>query len=88
MMQKRINNINEFCKNPIKAQAKVLNFLISKGRDTAFGKVHHFSTINDYAHFSKNIPIRTYEEFSIFIERARKGEQNVLWPGRIKWFAK
>ena len=88
MMQKRINNIDEFCKNPIKAQAKVFNFLISKGKNTAFGKAHHFSTINDYAHFSKNIPIRTYEEFSIFIERARKGEQNVLWPGKIKWFAK
>ena len=88
MMQKRIKNIDEFCKNPIKTQEKVLDFLISKGRSTAFGQAHHFITINDYAHFSKNIPIRTYEEFSIFIERARKGEQNVLWPGEIKWFAK
>jgi len=88
MMQKRISNIDEFCNNPIKIQEKVLNFLISKGGNTAFGKAHHFNAINDYVHFSKNIPIRTYEEFSIFIERARKGEQNVLWPGKIKWFAK
>ena len=88
MMQKRIKNIDEFFKKPIKAQKKVFNLLIAKGRNTAFGQAHHFSAINDYAHFSKNIPIRTYEEFSIFIERVRKGEQNVLWPGKIKWFAK
>ena len=88
MMKKRINNIDEFCKNPIKIQQKVFDFLISKGKNTAFGKAHHFNAINDYVHFSKNIPIRTYEEFSVFIERARKGEKNVLWPGKIKWFAK
>ena len=88
MMQKRISNIDKFCKNPIKTQKKVLSFLIAKGKYTDFGQTHHFSTINDYAHFSKNIPIRTYEEFSIFIDRARKGEKSVLWPGKIKWFAK
>jgi len=88
MMQQRINKITEFCENPIKAQEKVFDFLISKGKNTAFGEEHSFQKIDDYAHFSKNIPIRTYEEFSIFIERARNGEQNVLWPGKINWFAK
>jgi len=88
MMQKRIHNIEEFCTNPIKTQEKVFNQLISKGRKTAFGEEHQFNTITKYSHFKKNIPIRTYEEFSVFIERARKGEQNVLWPGKIKWFAK
>ena len=87
MMQQRINKITEFCENPIKAQEKVFDFLISKGKNTAFGEEHSFQKIDDYAHFSKNIPIRTYEEFSIFIERARNGEQNVLWPGKINWFA-
>jgi len=88
MMQKRINKIEEFCKNPIKTQEEVFNFLLSKGRKTIFGKVHHFNGISNYAQFSENIPIRTYEEFSIFIDRARKGEKNILWPGKIKWFAK
>ena len=88
MMQKRINKIEEFCKNPIKTQEQVFDFLISKGKNTAFGKAHAFQEIKNYTHFSKNIPIRTYEDFSVFIERARKGEKNVLWPGKIKWFAK
>jgi len=88
MMQKRIHNIEEFCKNPIKTQEKVFNKLISKGKNTKFGKEHHFNTITKYSHFKKNIPIRTYEEFSEYIKRTRSGEQNVLWPGRIKWFSK
>jgi hypothetical protein len=88
MMQKRIDKIEEFCKNPIQSQENVFDFLISKGKDTAFGKAHQFSAITNYSNFSKKIPIRTYEEFSVFIDRARDGEQNVLWPGKIKWFAK
>ena len=88
MMQKRIRNIERFCMNPIKTQEKVFNNLISKGKNTAFGKEHHFNTITRYSHFKNNIPIRTYEEFSVYIARARNGEQNVLWPGKIKWFSK
>jgi len=88
MMQKRIDKIEEFCKNPMQAQKNVFDFLIAKGKNTAFGKAHQFSEITNYTNFSKNIPIRNYEEFSVFIERARKGEENVLWPGKINWFAK
>ncbi len=88
MMQKRINKIEKFYKNPIKVQDKVFNSLVFKGRKTIFGKAHHFNNISNYAQFSRNIPIRTYEEFSIFIDRARKGEKDILWPGKIKWFAK
>ena len=88
MMQKRIRNIERFCMNPIKTQEKVFNNLISKGKNTAFGKEHHFNTITRYSHFKNNIHIRTYEEFSVYIARARNGEQNVLWPGKIKWFSK
>ena len=88
MMQKRIINIEEFCLNPIKTQKKVFKNLISKGKNTEFGKEHNFNTITKYSDFKKNIPIRTYEEFSGFIERARNGQKNVIWPGKIKWFSK
>jgi len=88
MMQKRIDKIEGFCKNPIQSQQNVFDFLISKGKKTTFGKEHSFQNIDTYTQFSENIPIRTYEEFSGFIERAREGEENVLWPGKINWFAK
>ena len=88
MMQKRIHNIEEFCTNPIKTQEKVFNQLIFKGKNTKFGKEHNFNAITKYSHFKNNIPIRTYEEFSEYIKRTRNGEENVLWPGKIKWFSK
>ena len=46
MMQQRINKITEFCENPIKAQEKVFDFLISKGENTAFGEEHSFQKID------------------------------------------
>lgn len=88
MMKKRIDKIEIFCKNPIQAQSNVFDFLLSNGKNTAFGKEHSFQEIENYTQFSQNIPIRTYEEFSEFIERAREGKKNILWPGKIKWFAK
>ena len=88
MMQKRIHNIKEFCMNPIKTQEKVFKKLILKGTNTKFGNEHNFNQITKYSNFKNNIPVRTYEEFSKYIERTRNGEQNVVWPGKIKWYSK
>ena len=30
----------------------------------------------------------TYEEIKPYVERLRAGEQNLLWPSEIRWFAK
>jgi len=88
MMQKRINKINDFIKNPYCAQKNVFNYLIKKGASSSFGEEHNFSKIIDYDSFVQNIPVRTYEEFYPYIQRARNREKSVLWPGKVKWFAK
>ena len=41
-----------------------------------------------FAQYQSNVPISAYEDFTPFIERILRGEKNVLWPGRTKWFAK
>jgi hypothetical protein len=38
--------------------------------------------------FQARVPIRDYEEFFPYIERARLGERGVLWPGETRWFAR
>ena len=88
LMKKRINNINQFIKNPIKTQQSVLKYLINQGEKTEFGKQHKFQKIITYNDFCQLVPIRTYEETSPYIEQVRNGSTNVLWPGKIKWFAK
>tara|TARA_B100001142_G_C14344739_1_gene659452 strand:- start:910 stop:2427 length:1518 start_codon:yes stop_codon:yes gene_type:complete len=88
MMRRRIIKINAFIKNPIKYQTNILEHLIRKGLNTKFGKDHSFNKITDYNSFKKQIPIRTYEQLEGYIKKIKKGEKDVLWPGKIKWFAK
>ena len=88
MMRKRIKNINNFYKNPFNVQKKVFNYLISKGNKTEFGKSHRFDQISNYSNFKSNIPVRTYEEYLVFIKKVRAGGKNIIWPGKVSWFAK
>ena len=74
--------------NPEKIQHHVLKHLVEKGCETEYGRTHIFSGIKNYSDFTKNVPINTYEELKNDIDRMRHGEQDVLWPGLIKWFAK
>ena len=69
-------------------QRKVLQRLIVAARDTEYGRQHGFTSIKNYEDFVKMNPVNSYEELKGQIDRMRHGEQDVLWPGRVKWFAK
>ena len=69
-------------------QRVVLNHLIHTAKDTEYGRNHAFDNIKDYDNFVKMVPVNTYEELKGDIDRMRHGEQNVLWPGRVRWYAK
>ena len=34
------------------------------------------------------MPLNSYEELKGYIDQMRHGESDVLWPGRVKWYAK
>jgi hypothetical protein len=78
----------KWVQNPIGTQEKVFLSLISRAKDTAFGKDHHFSDIHSHQDFIKNVPIRDYEEGKMYIERVLEGERDILWPGKPAYFAK
>ncbi len=69
-------------------QQKVLSNLIESGRETEYGRNHLLKNTHNYEQFAQNIPVNTYEEMKGYIDRMRHGEQNVLWPGGVKWYAK
>ncbi len=69
-------------------QEAVLEHLIKQAKDTEYGRNHAFSAINGYDDFIHNIPVNTYEELKGDIDRMRQGEVDILWPGRVKWYAK
>ena len=69
-------------------QKNVLNHLILKAKDTIFGQKYLFNQINSYNDFKENVPLQTYEEIYPYIKKSRNGEENILWPGKVKWFAR
>ena len=69
-------------------QRKVLTHLLQRAKDTEYGRNHLFGATKDYEGFAKSVPVNTYEELKGDIDRMRQGERDVLWPGRVKWYAK
>ena len=79
---------NSWKKNPLIFQKKIMFKLISRAKNTSFGKEHSFHAIKSYEDFKKNIPIRDYEDFSNYIDLIRQGKKNILWPGTPKYLCK
>lgn len=74
--------------NAVRDQEKILQTLVKTARDTAFGKDHNFGDIRSYEDFKRNVPIRDYEQLRPYVESIISGEDDVLWPGKPKYFAK
>ena len=83
-----MHQIELFEKYPAEVQNDVLLNLVDKAKNTIIGRDFGFSSIKSYEDFSKKVPVFSYENFSDKIELARKGENNIFWPSKIKWFAK
>lgn len=86
--QKRANAIEKYLNHGGDLQRAVLAHLVSSARQTEWGKNHAYDNIRDYDSFVKNVPLNTYEELKGYIQRMRQGESDVLWKGRVNWFAK
>ncbi len=69
-------------------QRAVLSHLVARAKDTEWGRYHHYGQMKTYDDFVKGCPLNSYEELKGYIDRMRHGEQDVLWPGRVKWYAK
>ncbi len=88
IMKKRIHQIELFMKYPFDVQEEWLRKLLQLAQDTEWGKKFGYSKISNPAQFSERIPLQNYESLKPFIDRIRRGEQNILWSEEIKWFAK
>ncbi len=87
-MRQRMSRIQWFIDNPFEAQELVFQDLIVKAATTEWGKNYRFDELNSQGSFKERIPLQDYESLKPFIQRSMRGERDVLWPGRTKWFAK
>ncbi|MCU0396819.1 MAG: GH3 auxin-responsive promoter family protein, partial [Cyclobacteriaceae bacterium] len=88
VMKKRIHQIELFMKYPHEVQDELFRKLILTARPTEFGLKYDFNSITTYQQFRDRVPVHTYENLFVYIERLMRGEQNILWPSEIKWFSK
>ncbi|OEK06925.1 hypothetical protein BFP71_04525 [Roseivirga misakiensis] len=88
VMKKRMHQIELFMKYPHDVQEELFKKLVTTGRNTEFGRTHGFADVHTEEQFRKLIPISSYEDICPYIERNMAGEQNLLWPSDVKWFAK
>jgi GH3 auxin-responsive promoter len=80
--------IQKSMKTAIDDQETIFQSLIKTGLKTEFGKQHHFESIKTHDDFVKNVPIRDYEDFKVYIEKIKNGKHNILWKGVPLYLAK
>lgn len=85
---KRISSkVKRAVANPFAAQDATFNHLISRAKNTRFGREHDFHSISHYKDFKRHVPLRDYEALKPYINAIIAGESDVLWPGRPIFFA-
>lgn len=84
----RRREIDRFRRHPAEVQEEQLKHLLKKGAGTVFGREHSLGSVGSVEQFQASVGMSDYEGFHEYIARAKAGEQNVIWPSRIKWFAK
>ena len=84
----RLKEIEQYTDHAGELQEGVLRRLIRMASNTEWGKKYDYASIRTYEDFKNRLPIQTYEEIKPYVTRLRAGEQNLLWPSTIRWFAK
>lgn len=86
--RKVYKRIKRWASNPVETQEKQLKSLLSVLSNTAFGKDHNISGLENYDEFKSKVPVRDYEGLKSYVERSLDGEEDVLWKGKPLYFSK
>ena len=84
----RVRHIERYAEHAEEIQREVLRGLLRRAQNTEWGRLYGYAETDSYEDFRRRVPLCSYEELKGYIERMRHGEKDVLWPGRVKWFAK
>lgn len=85
---RRQKTIAKYAEQAEDMQKEVMAYLVDKAKDTEWGREHHFEDIKTYEDFAACMGVNSYEELKGYIHRMREGESDVLWAGKVQWFAK
>ncbi|HKJ78724.1 MAG TPA: GH3 auxin-responsive promoter family protein [Prolixibacteraceae bacterium] len=86
--QKRIYQIQLYREHPYEIQHETFFDLINTAKKTYWGKKYKYAQITNLKDFQQVVPLQTYDDVKPYIDQLRNGEEDLLWPGEVKWFAK
>jgi hypothetical protein len=81
-------NVRRDAQHAVASQDHVMQQLLREGRKTLFGRDHHLHDVANYDTWKQAMAVRDYEQLVPYIDRAKNGEHNVLWPGLPLYFCK
>lgn len=84
----RLREIDLYATQSERIQDNVFFRLIRDAKNTEWGLKYDYKSITSYEEFKRRVPVQTYEDIKGYVERMRRGEDNLLWSSHIRWFAK
>ena len=84
LQRMKLNPFLKVIEDPIAAQEKRLQELLSYAEGTTFGKRHSFCEINSYEDFINRVPINQYADLQPYIQQELEGINNSLYPEPIE----
>ena len=86
-LKKRIPLIEHSFSNGADVQHQMFTELMGEVRKTSFGKEFKLTEVKTIDQYRERVPLFEYDDLKPYIQRVMHGEQRVLWPGEITWFA-
>jgi len=86
--RQRVHQIELFLKYPHDVQRDLLTNLLNVAKNTEYGRLYDFESIRSTEEFQQRVPLNSYDTLKPYIDRLRKGEQQLLWSSDISWFSK
>lgn len=85
---RHVKQTRNFKENGPGLQDALLLNLVKTAEKTLFGRSHHFGDIESVADYQRLVPVQDYEGLKPYIEKVKKGQRHILWPGTPEYFAK
>lgn len=73
-------------KNPIKHQRRLLLKYLARNKNTEYGKKYNFSKIRSIKDYRLLVPLSDSETIFPYVERMKKGENNILTKDKVIFF--
>lgn len=87
-LKRRIPAMEHAFEHAAEVQFEMFKMLLPQASRTSFGRDYQLKDIKTIEEYRNRVPLFTYDDLKPYIKRVMQGEQKVLWPGDINWFAK